>query len=139
MFGEVSPDGRRALDYKEGQLVVVNLASGRANTLGSELSDGSWSPDGRWIAAWGRDRITLFDADDPARRRDLGRYSGGAARWSPDSKYLLLSKQELRCTLSLYFGTLEIVEVDTGNRTIVKSSRCSVGGWFGWIDRGSLE
>jgi hypothetical protein len=134
MFGEVSPDGRRVLDYQGDRLAVDDLVGGSVIALGSGLSDGAWSPDGRWIAAWGRGRITLVDADNPSRHRDLGRCSGGGARWSPDSKYLLLSKQELRCSVALYFGTLEIVEVSSGKRVTVKSSRCSAGGWFGWVD-----
>lgn len=139
LTGPVSMDGRRVLSHQGNELDVLNLQTGLAYSLGAGLSEGSWSPDGRWIAAWGAGRIVAIDADNASHRKDLGKCCDGGAHWSPDSKYLLLSKRELRCTLSLYFASLEVLDVETGKRTVIKSSRCNTGGWVGWIDRRVLE
>jgi hypothetical protein len=139
LAGPVSTDGRRVLSHQGSELRVLNLGSGVAYSLGTGLSEGSWSPDGRWIAAWGAGRIVVIDSDNPSHRRNLGKCCDGGAHWSPDSKYLLLSKLELRCTLSLYFASLEVLEVETGKRTVIQSSRCKTGGWVGWIDRDAVR
>jgi hypothetical protein len=96
----------------------------------------AWSPDGRWISAIKDDgRIVLIDSDDTERRRDRGPAGGGPVEWSPDSKYMLAPRSQLRCALSLYFESLEAIEVETGKRILIKTSRCEVGpGWSGWID-----
>lgn len=137
--GQVSTDGRRVLSYQGNALDVLNLETGVKYSLGAGLSDGRWSPDGQWIAAWGSGKITLIKADDPSNRKNLGKCCDGGVQWSPDSKFLLLTKSELRCALYLYFNSLQILDVETGKRTVIKSSRCSTGGWVGWIDRRAVE
>jgi hypothetical protein len=139
LAGPVSMDGTRVLTYQDRRLKVFNLRNGSAYSLGPGLSRGSWSPDGKWIAAWGAGSIVLIDADDLSHRESLGSCCDGDAHWSPDSKYLLLAKRELRCSLTLYFATLEILDIGTGERTVIKSSRCNTGGWVGWVDRRALE
>jgi len=139
LAGPVSMDGRRMLNHQGNELDVIDLGTGLPQSLGVGLSEGRWSPDGRWIAAWGSGRIVVIDANNLSHRKDLGRCCDGGAHWSPDSKYLLLSRRELRCTLSLYFTSLEALDVATGKRTVIKSSRCDTGGWVGWIDRRVAE
>lgn len=138
--GPVSSDGRRLLSRRGNGLEVLNLETDLAYPLGTGLTQGSWSPDGRWIAAWGGGGIVVVDADDPSRRRNLGRCCENGARWSPDSRYLLLSKSELRCTMYLFFDSLEVLDVQTGKRATIRSSHCNVGaGWIGWIDPKAMD
>jgi hypothetical protein len=143
--GAVSPDGTRALSYSRKELSIIDLATGTVQAIKGVRSHDSerdvawpyraaWSPNGRWISTTVGDQILLIDATDTSRRRRLGPSGGPIVVWSPDSTYLLLSKSELRCTLTLYFDSLEILNVRTGKRTIIKSSHCEVGGgWFGWV------
>jgi hypothetical protein len=135
LAGPVSPDGRRMLSHQGNELKVLNLESDVAYSLGTGLTQGRWSPDGWRTAAWGAGRIVVIDADNASHRKDLGKCCDGLAAWSPDSKYLLITKSEFRCSLSLFFDSLQVLDVDTGKRTVIKSSRCSTGGWVGWIDR----
>jgi hypothetical protein len=137
--GQVSTDGRRELSFLGNELDVLDLETGIKHSLGPGLSDGRWSPDGRWIAAWGTGRIVIIDADNVSHRKDLGKCCDRPVEWSPDSKLLLLTKSELRCALYLYFDSLQVLDVETGKRTVIKSSRCNTGGWVGWVDRRVVE
>jgi len=134
--GPVSPDGRYALISKKNGLTKIQLDTGAIRLLGSDLKGGVWSPNGRWIAAKSAaGKIALIDELEQPRRKDLGKASEGPIVWSPDSKYLLISKSELSCALNLYGGTLEIVNVQTGKRTSLKSSHCRIlDGAFGWVE-----
>jgi hypothetical protein len=149
--GAVSPDGKRAITYSGGELGVVNLEGmaiqpikGLGDRIGpNEVRWGSldgthvtWSPDGKWITIILDRKLMLIDASDTSRRRRLGSLNNGTCVWSPDSKYLLLGKSHLRCALAYgFFESLEVLEVATGKRTIIKSSRCKVGvGAVGWVD-----
>ena len=139
--GDISRDGKRALGHQGDHLSLLDLETGAAHSLGTDLKDGVWSPDGRWIAATSdADRIVLIDATDTGRRRNLGSSGGARLHWSPDSKYLLLSKSQLRCALDLYFESLQTLDVKTGKRSLVPSSRCEVGdGNVGWIDPAAVQ
>lgn len=146
--GEVSPDGQRAVRHVMGNLRLTELGTGASRVIkgfGSStttddvtwLHSMAWSPDGRWISVVDQDRrIFLIDSDDIERRRHLGSSSGGVSViWSPDSRYLLVPMSGFRCALYLYFVSLDAVDVETGRRTRIKSSRCEVSsGWVGWID-----
>ena len=73
-----------------------------------------------------RGRIILLDATNLSHRRIL---SGGAHRispvWSPDSRYPLRSQRHLRCGIGIDVDppfTLEIIDVQSGNRAKVQSS-----------------
>jgi len=145
--GVVSPDGTRILDYVNDGLQVVNLETGVAQAIhgikrgqkeGNWGSAVTWSPNGQWVSAVLSDgKILLIDSSDMSRQRRLGPSHSGFVIWSPDSKYLLLQKSQLRClSFDSSFDSLEILEVETGRRTIVKSSRCNVGpaGGVGWLD-----
>jgi hypothetical protein len=148
--GAISPDGKRVLSHVGEELSVRNLETDSNEVVhgipgGPSQSDGTWpykatwSPDGRWISTILRDRIILIDATDTSRRRNLGHGSVPVV-WSQDSKSLLLSTSQLRCAPSLYFESLESLDVQTGKRSVIKSSRCEVGpGWFGWIDSDAVR
>jgi Tol biopolymer transport system component len=113
---------------------VLDLETRAVQTIGDGLTWAAWSPDGRWIAAiLNYRRIVLIDATDMSRtRRDLGPTQDNQARWSPDSKYLLLVKGELRCGGEL--SSLEVIDVMTGKRSLIKSSHCQiVATSVGWM------
>lgn len=137
----MSPDGKRVLGHQGNRLSLLDLETGIAHPLRADLKLGSWSPDGRWIAAISdTGRIVLIDATDTSQRRSLGPSRGGPVFWSPDSKFLLLVKSQLRCTLTLYFESLEVLNVETRKRRVIKSSRCEIiGGQVGWVDRDSVR
>ena len=57
--------------------------------------------------------------------------------WSPDSRYLVRSRLQLRCGISFDIDppfTLEIVDVESGKRSLIRSSTCKMeGGNTGWL------
>ena len=148
--GAVSPDGKRVLSHAGQELSVRDLETGSNEVVhgvpgGPSQYDGTWpykatwSPDGRWISAIVHDGVILIDAANTSRRRNLG-HGTVPMVWSQDSRYLLLSTSQLRCASSLYFESLESLDVQTGKRSVIKSSRCEIGpGWFGWIDPGAIR
>jgi Tol biopolymer transport system component len=136
----LSTDGKRAVAWEGRRLVVdlIDLDSGALRSIGRGAF-ASWSPDGKWIAmldaAPKHDHVLLLEADDPSRRRDLGTTDGFTIAWSPDSRYLLLWNMGVRCLITGfgYWGSLEVVDVQSGERSVIDSSRCKVnnstGGW----------
>jgi dipeptidyl aminopeptidase/acylaminoacyl peptidase len=144
-YGEVSPDGTRAL-LTEGnflshvpiRLSVVDLATGGAQAI-KGASSGSWSPDGRWLAVLRNNRLELLDATTLVRHKNLGS-ADALGVWSPDSKYMLFIKSQFSCILTLYFESLETIDVDTGKRKLVRGSHCEVGGgWWTWADPAAVQ
>jgi hypothetical protein len=85
----------------------------------------AWSPDGRWIAALQDNgsemRTVLMDTSSFVERRILGESN---VECPPDSRYLLAAKDDNHCAYNL--GTLEAMDVETGKRTTIDSSRCKV-------------
>jgi len=132
----VPPGAERMLAQRHGKWELMDLRTGALQELDREVWLASWSPDGKWIAAvssYKRSRLVLLDADNPSRRRDLG-HTGGGLYWSPDSRYLLLYKDELRCGLVSEIYSMERLDVRTGRREIVKPARCQIyGGLSGWV------
>ncbi len=144
--GVVSPDGKNALGQMGTELSVVDLQSGAARAIkGLKIGSGpsgviwpgatSWSPDGRWITATtDSNKTILIDAANTSRRRTVAAGNAGVI-WSPDSKYLLYSRGQFTCAQFLYFESLEILNVETGKRIVIKSSQCNViDGFTGWVD-----
>lgn len=100
-----SPDSKRLMFSSVDSLIMVlEVATGRQDTLLWKGTKPSWSPDGHWVAYYCGGRIHI--ADMAARQKDiviprwnLRRRKGGPVRlildegeelvWSPDSKYLL--------------------------------------------------
>ncbi len=147
--GPISPEGKRALTFAGGKLEVIALETGAVHVidgLGAGVISGGitwvsgcdWSPDGRWIACVRNGNIILVNSDNSRERKDLGRSGSLQPRWSPDSRTILISKPEVGCGLG-YGGSLELIEVYTGKRTRVTSSRCRVGsGMLAWVDTDSV-
>lgn len=139
--GYISPDGKRVLRLLRAgnHLSVLDLDTGAVQAIGDGVSWADWSPDGRWIAAiLDYRRVVLIDATDTSRRRNLGRAEDNQARWSPQSKYLLLARGELLCGWEL--SSLETVDVMTGKRRQIKSSHCNIlATTFGWMDSDAVR
>jgi hypothetical protein len=120
-------DGERAITKVGRDLELVDLMHGTVKPLGIEFSKGPWdagavwSQDGKWLAvmeAANRGRLFLLDSSDLSRKRAL---RGGSHRmtpvWSPDSRYLVRGKVQLRCGISFDVDTpftLEVVEIESG-------------------------
>ena len=74
--------------------------------------------DGQWIADSGNGRIALIRASDLSRRKWLGTSGmGDEVAWSPDSRFLLVVKQDFRCFMLNDAETVMSVDVQTGRRT----------------------
>ena len=131
----LSPDAKRAVAFRKvearPEILLIDLDQGTETSLGWGWR-AAWSADGKWIAVLDLNSgITIIDAREPSRKRHFGGPDDQELTWSPDSRYLLLWKS---CLPSLgYFGTLEALEVKSGKRETIRSSRCSVNlmtsGW----------
>lgn len=128
----VSPDGLRAVATQYGRVELIDIARGTAEPLDARFFIAAWSPDGRWLAAvenGENGRTILMDAKDLTPRRVLG---NSELDWSPDSRYLLGMKRYNWC--DPYSGTLEVIDIDTGKRITVRSSKCQVNqATIGWV------
>ena len=138
-MGSISPDGKKVLSTNGERLHLVDLDAGDAHSLGTGRA--RWSPDGRWIAASSRGQIILIDSGDLSVRKSLGTSGvNGSLTWSPDSRYILFVEKERRCFSRGDAESLAIVDVETGTRSVVGSSRCSVtSSAVGWIDTAVLR
>lgn len=137
----LSPDDKLAVAWEGRRLIVdlIDLNSGVFKSIWHGSENDSWSPDGKWIAILDtsskRDHLLLLDSNSPSRSKDLGPTDGPTLAWSPDSRYVLLWDVETRClpTGFGYWGSLQVVDIQNGHRTVIESSRCKVnnstGGW----------
>ncbi len=128
----LSTDGRRATAFRYHHLELIDLVTAKVTVL-EGLEFAAWSPDGKWLAVMkeGSDDTILLDARTLTRRRNIGATS---LKWSPDSRYLLNEKFPLLCGLG-EIGTLETVDVNTGVRREITSSRCKINmATLGWVN-----
>jgi hypothetical protein len=144
--GAVSPDGKQVLGYSGGKLCMIDLAGGALQAIkgldGLSRADVmwkkqvTWSPDGHWIiVSADPKRLVLIDTRSPFKQKKLGPLADGAAVAAPDAKRLLVLKSQAHCSLALYFQSLETIDIETGVRSVIKSSQCKLsGGFFGWIN-----
>jgi hypothetical protein len=144
--GPISPVSDQMLRKVDGRLELFDLETNAVRVLlkgvatQSPYLSATWSPDGRWISINQSGSISLIDANDPSRRRKVGGSGGDAGVWSPDSKFLLFVKSQLSCLPTLYFESLEVMDVETGKKTPIKSAHCNVsGGFFGWLDEAAVR
>jgi WD40 repeat protein len=131
----ISPDGRRAVATRNGRVELIDLPDGTATPLGDKLFIAAWSPNGKWLAAVEKGeqgRTILMDAKTLTRQRTLG---PSELDWSPDSRYLLGFKP-----CGPYSGTLEAIDVESGERTTIESSECQVNqATTGWVSNEVYE
>jgi hypothetical protein len=136
----LSPEGTEALIYANRSLALLDLAHGAITKIEGRLSRGSFSPDGRWIAALqpgdpkAPSKTVLIDRTNPGIRRDLGGVDDAEVIWSPDSRFLLHAVYRPACPSQNPLA-LETLEVQTGNRSLIKDSICNSGSsrQIGWI------
>ncbi len=118
-FG-LSPAGTRLLLEARGELVNLPVEEGLAVNLtatsASREKNGTWSPDGQWIAfisdRSGEEEIYLV-AQDGGEWRQVSRGGLGFRMqpvWSPDSTYLLFSDKFMR---------LNLLEAESGTLTVI--------------------
>jgi hypothetical protein len=131
----IAPNAKRAAASHNGRLEVIDLVQSQVELLDAGSYIAAWSPDGKWLAALENlenGRTILMDATTLQRRRTLGPSELG---WSPDSHYLLGMK-----SCDEYYGTLEAINIETGERTTIKSSACQVNqATTGWVSRDIAE
>jgi WD40 repeat protein len=128
----LSPDGGRAIATHNGRVELIDILHNTTKPFDDRYFIAAWSPDGKWLAAveegeYGR--TILFDATTLKQQRILG---NSELDWSPDSRFLLGVKKRDRC--GPYYGTLEAIDIVTGNRTTIESSKCQVNqATTGWV------
>jgi hypothetical protein len=135
----LSPEKTEALISSNHSLALLDLAKGSIKKIEGQLSGGSFSPDGKWIAALQSDpkapsKTVLIDRANLASRRDLGGVGDAEVVWSPDSRFLLHAVYRPACPSQNPLA-LETLEVQTGNRALVKDSICNSGSsrQVGWV------
>jgi WD40-like Beta Propeller Repeat len=134
-----SPDGKSVLATdgakptpKPRGWLRIEFNPTRVSAADSAVSmQGNRSPDGKWVADLEdrRQRLVIRDAHDPTQTRIFGHGGMMKPTWSPDSRYLVLEKWQLRCGLNFDVEvpeTLEILDTKTRKRSVVRSSRCKV-------------
>lgn len=139
----LSPDGSRLVATAgSGQLAVINLRERRIEKTWPGAS-AWWSPDGKWIAALtfgSPSEIDLIRASDLSTERVLGHDTTGRLQWSPDSRSLLVLDNGSCGAGSGYFGTLQVLDVRTGQRAAIEGSRCKVNLMStGWVSDDVLK
>jgi hypothetical protein len=138
--GVASPNGGWAVITGGKNLRLADLKTGAVKSIKGTQGDMqvAWSPSGHLIACIRNHRITLVDLKDGSQPpRSLGSSGDGPIAWSPDSRYLLLRKSPiLSCAFTPYGESLEVLDVESGRRTLVKAAGCTItGGMLGWMDR----
>ena len=135
----LSPEKTEALISANRTLALLDLAKGPITKIEGQLSNGSFSPDGKWIAAIqinnpNPPKTILIDRSDLTKRRDLGGVDDSEVVWSPDSRFLLHAVYRPACPSQNPLA-LETLEVQTGNRTLIKDSICNSGSsrQIGWV------
>jgi len=81
-----SPDGRRLVYARDGDLYVTTLDRSEARLLARDGAAPAWSPDGRRIAFERAGAIVVVTARGVGGRRIV---PGGAPAWSPDGRRLV--------------------------------------------------
>jgi len=125
------PLGRSALAARNGHVEIIDLLKGTFDVLPGGFFMAAWSPDGRSLVALenGENGRTILMDANLVQRRVLEHTELG---WSPDSRYLLGLRRSDRCGPD--YATLELIEVDTGKKTIVQSSECQINqSTTGWV------
>ena len=128
----LSPDSRRIVAVRRHRLELIDTETSAVQSLGDGFYYAAWSPDGRWIAALGDkgDHTLLIDALTLTKRKTL---PPSEVIWSPDSHDILASRPRSLCPSD--FGTLELIDIESGKTSIIRSSTCQISMLvFGWIN-----
>jgi hypothetical protein len=136
----LSPEKTEALITANRSLALLDLAKGTITKIEGQLSGGSFSPDGKWIAALqlgdpkAPSKTVLIDRANLANRRDLGGVEDAEVVWSPDSRFLLHAVYRPACPSQNPLA-LETLDVQTGKRSLIKESICNSGSsrQIGWV------
>jgi len=130
----LSPSGRQAVAIRHDQLELIDIDTRTTRLIGDGFLKASWSPDGRWIAALNRHgKTVLMDTSDFKTRRTLAE---SEVEWSPDSRYLLRVKGCFFPIASNGVGTVQALDVNTGQTVTIESSKCKVDSTgVGWVSR----
>jgi hypothetical protein len=136
----LSPEKTEVLISANHSLALLDLAKGSITRIEGQLSGGSFSPDGKWIAALqlgdpkAPSKTVLLNRTNLASRRDLGGIDDAEVVWSPDSRFLLHAVYRPACPSENPLA-LETLEIQTGNRSLIKESICNSGSsrQIGWI------
>jgi hypothetical protein len=116
----LSPDGERVLANRQGNLEMIDLGNHSVQSLG-RYATATWSPDGSVIAVVDDHGAVLMDAKTLVRQKILRGDMTGS--WSPDSRYLIGTTAR---GCHGYSFTLQAVDVASGERRMIDSSRCEV-------------
>lgn len=127
----LSVDGERVVAHGRTGLKIIDLNKGTVSSFPDNYSAGAWSPDGKWLAAvetGGQRRTILMDAKTLKVERT---FENSTARWSPDSRYLLVLTPD---ACEPYWFTFQVIDVANGQHLVVSGSRCKVNlNTLGWI------
>jgi len=121
---DIASDGARAVLGARGDIFSIPAKNGPTRNLsqsaGVHERNGTWSPDGRWIACisdqTGNDEVWVWPQDGSGKPRQLTtgadtyKYS---PLWSPDSKYIAWSDKKNR---------LQFVHIESKEVTLVARS-----------------
>ena len=121
---DIASDGARAILGARGDIFSIPAKNGPTRNLsqsaGVHERNGTWSPDGRWIACisdqTGNDEVWVWPQDGSGKPRQLTtgadtyKYS---PLWSPDSKYIAWSDKKNR---------LQFVHIESKEVTLVARS-----------------
>jgi tricorn protease len=119
----ISPTGQRAVFEAHGEILTVPVEKGDprniTNTTGAMERDPSWSPDGKWIAAFsdesGEYALTIRNQNGlgEVRRIALPPSFYYDPIWSPDNKRIAFSDKKLNLwSVDVVSGKTQLVDTD---------------------------
>jgi len=133
MSSDISPTGLRAVFSARGDIWTVPAKNGSPRNLtetsGVAERDGSWSPDGRWVAylsdETGEYELYITQSDGKTVTRQLTN-DGSTFRhkpvWSPNSEYIAFTDSTGRMFLyDIDAGTTRLVDRDPTGRLMTPS------------------
>lgn len=127
MDASMSPDGTKVI--VQGRTVELLDLETEATREIKNYEHLSWSPNGKWIAAYGHRQIVLLNPNTLRKEKSLGRAFDERPSWSPDSKFLLIGSK----FCLPYFFSLAILDIQTGKRAEIPSTHCAIQQQGHWV------